>query len=234
MIIHHCAFRALAFSFLSALASTSNGADSTQPANTQFTLFNPTPRTSLRDWHTDHAGLSPYTTDAGHFEADLEAISYSTLERDFVTFGPFGPAQIKTSTESWLAGVVQLKAGLINSLDFELVTPGYRTITGKARSPDGSGGTATSQNTIDGFTDLSARLKLNLWGNDTGTTALALSGGVVFPTATHDFAHDNYSGGPGLEFAAKLPYEFEMRINCISGFYEANELEASVQNLISI
>lgn len=75
-------------------ASVSEAEDSINTNKTQYSSFNPTPQ--LRIWHTDHAGVSPFTTDAGHFEADVEALSYSHFERTF----PRGFDKI----ESWSFG----------------------------------------------------------------------------------------------------------------------------------
>src|SRR5204863_6021640 len=87
-----------------------------------------------------------------------------------------------------------------------------------------------------GFGDLSARVKLNLWGNDGGKTALSVSGNATFPTANARIGSGRYAAGPSVEFAAKLPGEFELRINSGASISEdvRDEIQSTFGNLISL
>jgi Putative MetA-pathway of phenol degradation len=57
--------------------------------------------------------------------------------------------------------------------------------------------------TVDGFSDIQARLKINLWGNDGGKTALAFFPFVKIPTYT-SLSNDHVEGGLILPFSLEL------------------------------
>jgi hypothetical protein len=218
--------------FLSLLvASFLNSVRGDEPGvgeKSHYTLFNPAPTDSLRTWRTDHAGVSPYTIDAGHFEIDLVAVSYAYDEQDF-------GGSFRAQTEAWSYGITQVKVGLLNRLDAEVVIRPYQTITGTLKV----GSTTFVRQTVSGFGDIVSRLKLNVWGNDGGRTALSISGDVKYPTAKHgidELGNGQFEGGPALEFAAQLPWDFELRINSAVNFFEGpgDDRQASFGNLISL
>ena len=184
-----------------------------------YTLFNPTPESAMRAWYTDNAGNSPYTIDAGHFAASVVAMEYGYAQQNF-TVG-------YASQVFWGFGDIQLKAGLLNDLDVELVQQPYQTIK---TSVSGVGFPVPSQ-TVNGFGDLSSRLKWNLWGNNGGPTALAISGSVFFPTGSGPFKPQHVGGGPEAEFAAFLPIDFQLRVVSNASFYESSQ---QFENLISL
>ena len=210
----------------------SRGDETSAEDKSRYTLFNPTPTDSLRIWRTDHAGIVPYTIDAGHFEADITAVSYGYDEQDF---GGFFGGGIKGRTESWGYGITQVKLGLLNRVDAEVIIRPYQTITSTVKF----GSITLGRQTASGFGDLVSRLKLNVWGNDNGKTALSISGDVKFPTAEHgigELGNGQFEGGPGLEFSAQLPWEFELRINSAINFFEdaSDSRQAAFANLMSL
>ena len=218
--------------FLSVLAATlaisSQADESASEDKSQYTLFNRTPSESMRVWRTDHAGLAPYTIDAGHFEIDVVAVSYGYDEQDFG--GAF-----RARGEAWSYGITQIKLGLLNRLDAEVIIMPYQTITGTLKE----GSMTIVRETASGFGDVVSRLKLNLWGNDGGKTALSISGDVKYPTGRHgigELGNGQFEGGPGLEFAAQLPWDFELRINSSVDFFEdaSDARHAAFGNLISL
>jgi hypothetical protein len=145
-----------------------------------------------------------------------------------------------------------LKAGLLKNLDVEVSLLPWSTITrtlsaGNILVPGGTGPGGDRgggpplilpgfriRNTVSGFGDSAAELKLNVWGNDGGKTALAISGAVNFPTA--DIENGLFSGGPGILFSTALPLDFEMRINCRATLFQqpGRHLEAGFENLIGL
>lgn len=153
-----------------------------------YTLFNPTPRELMRELSTDRPDLTegPYTVDAGHFQIELDAVNYS---RD---------RERGIRTESLSLGVVNLKAGLCHSTDLQLVIEPYTTV----RIRDRDAGTVDQHR---GFGDITTRLKVNLWGNDSGTTALAVMPFVKLPTNQDNLGNDAVEGGLIVPFAAELP-----------------------------
>jgi hypothetical protein len=208
--------------------ASSRGVELQADDKSSHTLFNPTPSESLRVWRTDHAGIVPYTIDAGHFEADITGVTYGYDEQEFGGF-------VKIRTESWSYGITQIKLGLLDRLDAEVIIRPYQTITSTLKAND----FPVFRETGSGFGDVVSRLKLNVWGNDSGKTALSISGDVKFPTAEHgigELGNGQFEGGPGLEFAAQLPWEFELRINSAINFFEdaSDSRQAAFANLMSL
>ena len=187
----------------------------------------------MRDWRTDHAGVSPFTIDAGHFEADVAGVSYAYTKPELPRIIPFPVARVEI--QQWVFGETVLKAGLLNHLDLETTIIPYQQIRQRTEISDFSGHHfVTSQ--AQGFGDMSARLKLNLWGNDGGKTALSLCGTAIFPTASDHFVDLGYRAGPSLEFAAQLPWQFELRVDSEAIIYEdfTHQTQATIGNSLSL
>lgn len=146
-----------------------------------YSLFHPTPRVKMRDFQTDRPDVteSAYTVDAGHFQVESDAYR--------LTFNKDNRVQTTASTFN----LANLKIGLNNSTDLQLVLPFYV----EERTKINGMHTDTKRS---GFNDFTLRLKKNLLGNDAGKTALAVmpfinaqtgndvegrrfEGGVVFP-----------------------------------------------------
>jgi len=126
----------------------------------RFTLFNPVPKEHLREFSTDRPDKteSPYTLDAGHFQIESDLINF-THDRDTSGGGD-------TRVDAWTFGSLNLKAGLCNRADLQLVLNSYNRV----RTEDRAAGTVVKQS---GFGDVTLRLKVNAWGNDGGDTAFA-------------------------------------------------------------
>jgi hypothetical protein len=161
-------------------------AGETQTDKTRFSLFNPTPQALLRELSTDRPDLteSPYTVDAGHAQLEMDLVSFArdrhTEERD-------------GGTQSWAFANTNFKLGLTNWCDLQLVVPVHQHDRGGAR----------------GFGDTTIRLKANCWGNDGGTTALAVMPFVKVPTASSGLGNNAVEGGLIIPFAAELPGDWK-------------------------
>jgi hypothetical protein len=133
----------------------------------------------LRELSTDRPDIteSAFTVDSGHFQAELSFLEY--------TRGDGGQDQYAVLP-------MNLKLGLLNHVDVQLVINPYIRVE-------------TDDETVDGFGDLQLRTKVNLWGNDEGTTALALMPFVQIPTAADGVGSDRVEGGLILPFAMELP-----------------------------
>jgi hypothetical protein len=148
----------------------------------QYHLFNPTQRQDMREMSTDRPDVteSAYTVDAGHVQMEMDLASFTrdrhTPERD-------------GGEDSWSFLNTNLKIGLTNWADLQLVVPVFTRVRGGS----------------EGFGDLTLRLKMNLWGNDGGTTALAVMPFVKLPTASDGLGNDEWEGGLIVPFAAELP-----------------------------
>jgi hypothetical protein len=178
---------ALAIIALCGLAASARAAD-----KSGYTLFNPTPRDQMREMSTDRPDVteSPNTVDAGHFQAELSFIEWTHEEQ-----GGLEADQINVLP-------MNLKVGLLNNVDLQLVLDPYVHVRVKVEG----GGSAR----VDGFGDTQLRVKVNLWGNDGGDTALGLMPFIKFPTAGDDLGNDNVEGGLIVPFSITLPAEFEL------------------------
>ncbi len=121
---------------------------------------------SLRDLETDRpdATESPVTVDKGHFQ----------LESSFFSFNRDDVGGMRT--ETWGVAESNIKYGLSDVMDLQLVFTPYVRET--VRTAGGA------KSTVEDFSDLTIRLKYNLWGNDEGTTAFGLMPVVKVPTQT--------------------------------------------------
>jgi hypothetical protein len=155
-----------------------------------FNLFNPTPRELMRELSADRPDVteSPYTVDAGHVQ----------LEVSFVDFVHDDEDDVRTRTLT--VAPLNLKLGLLNNVDLQLVVDPYVEID----VDDGA------DETLNGFGDTELRLKVNLWGNDGGTTAFGIMPFVKLPTGGDEVSNDHVEGGVIFPFAADLPAEFSL------------------------
>src|SRR5438477_11809965 len=89
---------------------------------TAFNLFNPTPAQYLRTLDTDGPGAteSPYTVDAGHFQVEMTLVDYTYDRESF-------DAMTKRF-EAWEIASMNLKLGLLNQLDAQLVLETYNLL----------------------------------------------------------------------------------------------------------
>ena len=157
-----------------------------QTDKSAYTLFNPTPRDQMRELSTDRPDQteSPYTVDAGHWQIEFDFVNY-TYDRDS-----------GVRTETWNVAPVNVKLGLTNTTDLQVMFDSYSTERVRA------GGATTS--TRD-WGDITLRLKQNLWGNDGGDTALALMPFVKIPLNTGDAGNNRVEGGIIVPLAVSLP-----------------------------
>jgi hypothetical protein len=130
---------------------------------------------------------SPYTVDAGHFQLELSVLDY-TRDR--------GNDEGVTA-ESLAIMPMLLKAGLLPNLDLQLGLDPYTRQRSKERA-------SGAREDAEGFGDILIRAKLNLWGNDAGSTALAVMPFVKFPTAGSGLGTGNVEGGLIVPFAVAL------------------------------
>ncbi len=176
-------------------------ANSDEPAQTvdksQYNLFNPTPRKYWRDFNPDRPGKTetPLTIDAGNFSVEADLFTYTKNNR-----APDG-----TVTENYQLFVPNLKIGLTNNLDFQVISEFYNIQ--QTKNPDGS----SSRNS--GFGDVKLRMKYNFWGNDGGKTAFAILPFVKIPTNKHNLGNSSIEGGVLLPLAIKLDDRWNVGIN---------------------
>ena len=188
-------YRALAL-LLSGVLAALAGDPSSPPDKSGYTLFHPTPPRLMRPLSTDRPDIteSPYTVDAGHLQLEMDLVSV-LLDRD--------RSGGDVRTEAYAIAPLNLKLGLLNDVDVQFVFDTYVN----ARVEDTSAGTVSRST---GFGDFQTRVKINLWGNDEGTTALALMPFVSWPLPASDLRNGHTEGGIIVPFAVELPHGWDM------------------------
>jgi hypothetical protein len=195
-MIQNKSFRASAAGLLlllAALGAAAQDTNSIPPDKSGFNLFKPVPDALLRELSPDRPDKteSPYTLDAGHFMLEMDFANYTYNQSD------------GTTTKAWNVAPFNLKAGLCNHVDLQLVFGNYLNVRTENRASD----TTTTQS---GVGDLTTRLKINLWGDDGGQTAFALLPFVKFPTSTDNLGNNAVEGGVIFPLAVKLPGDFDL------------------------
>jgi len=153
------------------------------------------------------------------------------LEMDFANFTL--DKMDGTTTKAWDIGDFNLKAGLLNNIDLQLIYDSYRSV----RTTDNSSHSSSQS----GFGDFTTRLKINLWGDDGGRTAFALLPFVKFPTSTDDLGNHAVEGGVIFPLAVSLSHGFDLSMETSAGvfknedndnYHEETILSASVDHQI--
>lgn len=161
------------------------------PDKWKYNLFNPTPREFMRELSTDRPDQteSAYTVDAGHFQVEWDAVG-AVFDRERSGGGD-------VQTRGWGTSL-NLKAGLLNNVDVQFVLEPYAAI----RQKDLPTGNA---NTASGFGEFQTRVKVNLWGNDGGKTAVAVMPFIKWPLPESDLRNGETEGGVIVPWALELP-----------------------------
>lgn len=151
----------------------------------------------MREMSTDRPDKteSPYTVDAGHFQVEADLVNYTQDKTD--------DAGVETKSKSFGVLVTNLKAGLTNSMDFQVVITPYASEETQVTGADAD--------KKSGFGDTTLRLKYNLFGNDGGDIAMALMPFLKAPTHSHrDMGNDQVEGGLILPIALNLPRDWKL------------------------
>ena len=157
----------------------------------RYNLFNPTPADQMREMSTDRPDQteSAYTVDAGHFQVEMDLVS-AVFDRDRAGGGDI-------QTRGWGTSL-NMKAGLLNNVDIQFVLEPYVTVRQKDLQ---TGDTDTSS----GFGEFQTRVKINLWGNDGGKTAMAIMPFIKWPLPESEIRNGETEGGIILPWAVELP-----------------------------
>jgi hypothetical protein len=182
--LSHLALAAFTLAGVAAVAGPAPEAPA-KADKSRYHLFNPTPRELMREMVTDRpdATEAAYTVDAGHVQVEVDLAKF-TSDRH---------SSDGTRAEEWNLGAVNLKLGLFNNVDLQIVLDNY--VEQRTREP--GAGTRTPS----GFGDITARLKINLWGNDGGPTALAIMPFVKLPLSESSLRNGETEGGIIIPFA---------------------------------
>ncbi|GAA4377772.1 hypothetical protein GCM10023186_13260 [Hymenobacter koreensis] len=153
----------------------------------RYTLFKPTPRDQLRKLHPDRPGItqSAYTINPGHFQLETNLMRLRKGREDG------GPRH-----RELLLNHAVLKMGVTERMDVQVKVESYSV---EKEWPDDAAGPERHT----GFGDVSVRVKRNLFGDDSGNWALAVSGYVTLPTGAA-------VGRGGLEGGLSIPVEYKI------------------------
>ena len=184
------------FFCISAMAAIAEDAGTNQDKS-GYTLFNPTPVALMRELNTDRPDKteSPYTVDAGHYQVESDFFTYT---HDHTTAGG-----ADTKVDSWSFATLNLKAGLNNRSDFQIVLNPYNRV----RTSDRVAHTVTDQS---GFGDVMLRLKVNAWGDDGGKTAFGVMPFIKLPSNQDGLGNHAVEGGLIFPIAISLPASFDL------------------------
>jgi hypothetical protein len=132
----------------------------------------------------------PFTVDAGHFQVEV----------DFANMTYNRPNSERGNVRSTALEIapVNLKVGLLNNLDFQLVFTSYRW----EKTDNQDNGTINQKAGFDGITP---RFKVNIVGNESGFFALALIPFVSLPLNQHNFGNSSVEGGLGIPYSFDIP-----------------------------
>lgn len=158
----------------------------------QFHLFNPVPRKAMREMSTDRPDQteSAYTVDAGHFQVEGD-MAKGTFDTDRSHGG-----KVRSRTLNFAS--MNLKAGLLNNVDIQFVIDSYEHSRVEDR-------VSRMVEKASGFGNVETRLKINLWGNDGGATALAIMPYVKWPLPKSGLRNGKTEGGVIIPLAVELP-----------------------------
>ena len=163
----------------------------------RYTLFNPTPDDQLRPFSSDRPSKSnsPFTVDAGHiqFESDFWNYTWDRFTRD------------RTTTRSYSVANPYIRLGVTNWAEVQVQVPVYNSQA--TRSRDGQGNTRAR-----GFGDIQVGGKVNLFGNDGGSQALALYGLVKLPTAARGLGNNMVEFTLFAPYTVALPAKFSLTV----------------------
>jgi len=189
-------------------AQTDAAAQPPAPDKSGYTVFDPTPDSQLRAFSPDRPPKadSAYTVDAGHFQYETDLLNYSQTNIGGVT------------TRLYQAADPVLKLGLTNWADFELQFNGYQNLTATSNATGAVVGRAS------GFGDVFLKSKINLFGNDGGTAALAIIPYVKLPSNSPLISNGAVEEGLIAPLQLTLPKDFGMTLMSeIDGLKNAND-----------
>jgi hypothetical protein len=195
-------------SLVFATAEAGDPLQTQQASSRPRTLFNPTPRDEWRELAPDRPDIteSPITVDAGAWVIET---SYFDWTRD-------------AGDDIYTVMSTNLKVGLTDRIDLQTL---FDTFTWE--DPVTGAG-------AEGFSDVTLRLKYNLWGNDGGPSAIAIFPYVKIPTGTA-LSNGVTEGGLMLPFSTGLTDTISLdmmaQIDAVddgTGGYDAQFLHSAV------
>jgi hypothetical protein len=163
----------------------------------QYDLFNPTPNDAMRDFMPDRPSVTngPYTVDPGHWLLEVGIFEYTRdrYNNEGLRF------------DSFAAGDTNIRLGVTSYAEVDLAFTAYNYIL----ITDKNTGLRLKQS---GFSDLTLRSKINIFGDDAGSFAVGLIPFVTFPSGADGVGERGFAGGVGLPVQFALPVDFQLGI----------------------
>jgi hypothetical protein len=156
------------------LAGVATAQTAGEPDKREYTLVNPVPAELLRPLSADR----PDTTESP-YTVDAGHVQIESSVIDWVREG---------DDDTLTLASTNLKVGLLHNLDIQFVFDPYVRLDTED----------------DGVGDTQVRLKMNIWGNDGGRTALGVMPFIKFPTADDPIGNEETEGGVVVPFAIEL------------------------------
>ncbi|MBB6254627.1 transporter [Nitrospirillum iridis] len=149
----------------------------------------------LREFTPDRPDKTdgPFTIDRGHVQVETDIVTHN---RDF-----YNDDGTRRHESAFMAPNIRI--GVWDRAEIDIIAPAYTTIGLSER--DGG------HTRLHGWSDMTVRSKINLWGNDgEGTTALGLIPFLKLPTAATAFGNGSFEGGLGVPFAIRLGGDWDL------------------------
>lgn len=161
------------------------------PDKRRYHLFHPTPPQLMRELSTDRPDQteSPRTVDAGHFQLEMDWVN-AVFDRE-------SRGGNDLQTEGWALAPLNLKVGLLNNVDLQLLLDPYVRVRVRDRA-------SRTLDSASGVGDLQTRLKVNLLGNDQGRLAVAIMPFIKWPLPESDVRNGETEGGVIVPFGLDL------------------------------
>jgi hypothetical protein len=183
--------------FLSPVAYTAEVPPPQAVDRSQYNLFNPTPPQQMRDFAPDRPNVTdgPYTVDPGHFLLEVGLFEYA---RDRYN-------NERVRLDGFAFGDTNIRLGVTNCAEVDVLFTAFSYTQLK----DKNTGAQLKQ---CGFSDLTLRSKINLFGDDAGPFAIGLIPFVTFPTGQDGVGNRGFAGGVGVPVQFALPADFQLGI----------------------
>lgn len=171
--------------FLAGFGGSALAKEPVEVDKSQYNFFNPVPDHLLREIAGDRPDgtESPTTVDAGRIQIEMSFVDWSRDENAGV------------ESEAISAGATNVRIGLLNDLELQVLFDVW------TREEIDVAGFPTERS--EGFSDITLRPKFNIWGNDGGSSALAIMPAVKIPTGT-ELSNDEVEGAIIVPFGMDL------------------------------
>jgi hypothetical protein len=173
-----------------------------------YDLFNPVPKECMREMSTDRPDFteSAYSVPAGHIQVEANFVNWTH------------DSEAGTEQEETILGGVNFKLGLTDNSDIQFVFD-ITTIQYLRATED------SPRERQSGFSDLTIRYKHNLFGNDSGNSALALMPYVTMPTGSDAIGQEDFGGGLIVPFNFDISERFAAGLMTQLDYLEDSDLD---------